>query len=67
MNNEKARKFLFNEGDKQRRKVLGDAHVDKCEAYVTSVLRFVSECNVEASGMSDFARAGQELVTEAAW
>ncbi|EJD02785.1 CMD-domain-containing protein [Fomitiporia mediterranea MF3/22] len=48
--NEEVRKFLYDEGIKQRRKVLGDAHTDK-----------------SLSNVSDFARAGQELVTEAAW
>ncbi|THH07760.1 hypothetical protein EW145_g3161 [Phellinidium pouzarii] len=45
------RKFLYDEGEKQRRKVLGDAHVDKATS----------------KSISDFARAGQELATEAAW
>ncbi|KAI0341513.1 CMD-domain-containing protein [Trametopsis cervina] len=47
---EEVHKFLYSEGEKQRRKVLGDAHVDKSTASV-----------------SEFARAGQELVTENAW
>lgn len=29
--NEEVRKYLFTEGDKIRRKVLGDAHVDRCK------------------------------------
>ncbi|KAI5123993.1 hypothetical protein M0805_006404 [Coniferiporia weirii] len=48
---EEVRKFLYEEGEKQRRKVLGDAHVDKAMS----------------ANLSDFARAGQELVTEVAW
>ncbi|KAI0700201.1 CMD-domain-containing protein [Cytidiella melzeri] len=47
---DEARQVLYEEGQKQRRKVLGDAHVDKSLANV-----------------SDFARAGQELVTANAW
>jgi hypothetical protein len=32
--NEEVRKFLYTEGEKQRRKVLGDAHVDKCKQWM---------------------------------
>ncbi|KAH8119347.1 CMD-domain-containing protein [Phellopilus nigrolimitatus] len=48
---EEVRKFLYDEGEKQRRKVLGDAHVDRSMS----------------KNISDFARAGQELATESAW
>jgi len=48
---EEVHKFLYDEGEKQRRKVLGDAHVDKGIA----------------KDISDFARSAQELATEAAW
>ncbi|PAV18638.1 4-carboxymuconolactone decarboxylase [Pyrrhoderma noxium] len=44
-------KLLYTEGEKQRRKVLGDVHVDKSTK----------------KDVSDFARAGVELVTEVAW
>jgi len=48
---EEVHKFLFDEGEKQRRKVLGDAHVEKATSR----------------HVSDFARAAQDLATEAAW
>ncbi|EJD02786.1 carboxymuconolactone decarboxylase [Fomitiporia mediterranea MF3/22] len=48
--NEEVRKFLYDEGMKQRKKIFGDAFVDNA-----------------LSGISDFSRAGQELVTEAAF
>ncbi|PAV18637.1 4-carboxymuconolactone decarboxylase [Pyrrhoderma noxium] len=50
-NTEELRKQLYQEGEKMRRKVLGDAHVDRSTN----------------KNISDFARAGQELATEAAW
>ncbi|KAI0825959.1 CMD-domain-containing protein [Irpex lacteus] len=47
---EQALKSLYDVGEKERRKVLGDAHVEK-----------------SLTGVSDFARAGQELVTATGW
>ena len=60
-------------GDKQRRKVLGDAHVDKCLCFNCYYAFDIARNCVEtlsianAQGVSDFMRSAQVLVTEAAW
>jgi len=48
---EEVRKVLYDAGEKNRRKVLGDAHVDKATK----------------ADVTDFMRSAQELATEAAW
>jgi len=48
---EEVEKFLYEQGEKQRRKVLGDEHVDKAIS----------------KDITPFAKAAQDLATEAAW